>query len=72
MSFLAPKKTSYDWWFDESVPKAKYGSLQCWIYNEHAAKWASDVDISMHSMIYEMAAANTILLGGCSDGMWGR
>ena len=29
----------YDAWFDESIPKAQYGSLQCWITNEKAEPW---------------------------------
>ena len=27
----------HDWWFDDDIPKATYGSLQCWIDNKNAA-----------------------------------
>ena len=35
MTYKASDKfTPYDWWFDKNVPKAQYGSLQCWLYKE--------------------------------------
>ena len=59
----------YDPWFDDSIPKAQYGSLQCWITNS-AKPWVSDYDLSLHNVMYSMAGINLALLGGGSNGMW--
>ena len=31
----------YDSWFRDDIPKAKYGSLQCWIENEKTQPWTT-------------------------------
>ena len=54
----------HDWWFDDDIPKANYGSLQCWIDNKNAKKWVSDTDLSIHSLMYEMASINYTMIGG--------
>ena len=54
----------HDWWFDEEIPKATYGSLQCWIDNKNTKKWVSDTDLSIHSLMYEMASISHTMLGG--------
>ena len=53
----------YDAWFDESIPKAQYGSLQCWIANENTAKWSTEVDMTLHSKMYEIATLTGLLIG---------
>ena len=51
MTYKASDKfTPYDWWFDKNVPKAQYGSLQCWLYKEKE----------------EYINAYDMLLGSCS------
>ena len=51
MTYFADK-ISYDAWFDESIPKAQYGSLQCWIANEKTQPWSSAYDMTIHSIMY--------------------
>ena len=41
MTYKAPDKSAYDWWFDQNIPKAQYGSLQCWIANEKTQPWSN-------------------------------
>ena len=60
----------YDWWFDNDIPKAKYGALQCWIYNEDAKPWIQDSDLTIHNAMYTMAGLNLAILGGGSSGVW--
>ena len=55
MTEIKPKNTHYDAWFDDNIPKAQYGSLQCWIANENTAKWSTEVDMTLHSKMYEIA-----------------
>ena len=57
----------YDAWFDESIPKAQYGSLQCWIANEKTQPWSNAYDMTIHSIMYEIATKNGLLLGGASE-----
>ena len=66
MTYFADK-ISYDAWFDESIPKAQYGSLQCWIANEKTQPWSSAYDMTIHSIMYEIATANGLLLGSGSE-----
>ena len=40
----------YDAWFDENIPKAQYGSLQCWIANEKTQPWSNAYDMTIHSI----------------------
>ena len=51
----------YDAWFDENIPKAQYGSLQCWIANEHTKPWTNAYDMTVHSIMYEIAVKNGLL-----------
>ena len=57
MTYFADK-ISYDAWFDESIPKAQYGSLQWWIANETTQPCSSAYDMTIHSIMYEIATAN--------------
>ena len=54
----------YDSWFDENLPRAQFDSLQCWIENENTAKWSTVVDTSVHSVLYDLATRNGLILGG--------
>ena len=63
MTYKAPDKSVYDWWFDQNIPKAQYGSLQCWIANENTAKWSTEVDMTLHSKMYEIATLTGLLIG---------
>ena len=47
MTEIKPDKIPYDAWFDDNIPQAQYGSLQCWIANESTAKWSTEVDITL-------------------------
>ena len=47
MTYKAPDKSAYDWWFDQNIPKAQYGSLQCWIANEKTQPWSNAYDITI-------------------------
>ena len=61
----------YDPWFDDSIPKAQYGSLQCWIYNDNVKPWVKDVYLTtIHNVMYSMAGINLAILGGGSSGVW--
>ena len=61
----------YDPWFDDSIPTAQYGSLQCWIYNDNVNPWVKDVDLTtIHNVMYSMAGINLAILGGGSSGVW--
>ena len=61
----------YDPWFDDSLPTAQYGSLQCWIYNDNVKPWVKDVDLTtIHNVMYSMAGINLAILGGGSSGVW--
>ena len=66
MTYFADE-ISYDWWFDQNIPKAQYGSLQCWIANEKTQPWSNAYDMTIHSIMYEIATANGLLLGGTSE-----
>ena len=57
----------YDFWFDDEIPKAQYGSLQCWIANEQTQPWSNVYDMTIHSIMYEIATKNGLLLGGASE-----
>ena len=63
MTETKPNNTHYDAWFDDNIPKAQYGSLQCWIANENTAKWSTEVDITLHSKMYELATLTGLLIG---------
>ena len=63
MTEIKPNNTHYDAWFDDNIPKAQYGSLQCWIANENTAKWSTEVDITLHSKMYELATLTGLLIG---------
>tara|TARA_B100001057_G_scaffold478926_1_gene549938 strand:+ start:1016 stop:1240 length:225 start_codon:yes stop_codon:yes gene_type:complete len=60
---IKPDKIPYDPWFDYDIPQAQYGSLQCWIANESTAKWSTEVDITLHSKMYELATLTGLLIG---------
>tara|TARA_B100000214_G_C23544788_1_gene435698 strand:+ start:300 stop:524 length:225 start_codon:yes stop_codon:yes gene_type:complete len=63
MTEIQPGKIPYDAWFDDNIPKAQYGSLQCWIANENTAKWSTEVDMTLHSKMYEIATLTGLLIG---------
>ena len=63
MTEIKPGKIPYDAWFDDNIPKAQYGSLQCWIANENTAKWSTEVDMTLHSKMYEIATLTGLLIG---------
>ena len=63
MTQIKPGKIPYDPWFDDNIPKAQYGSLQCWIANENTAKWSTEVDMTLHSKMYEIATLTGLLIG---------
>ena len=48
----------YDSWFRDDIPKAQYGSLQCWIENEKTQPWSNAYDMTIHSIMYEIAVKN--------------
>jgi len=51
----------YDSWFRDDIPKAQYGSLQCWIENEKTQPWTNAYDMTIHSLMYEIAVQNGLL-----------
>ena len=51
----------YDSWFRDDIPKAQYGSLQCWIENEKTQPWTNAYDMTIHSLMYEIAVKNGLL-----------
>ena len=57
----------YDFWFDDNIPKAQYGSLQCWIANEQTQPWSNAYDMTIHSIMCEIAVKNGLLLSGGSE-----
>ena len=57
----------YDSWFDETLPRAQFDSLQCWIENENTGKWSTEVDITIHSFLYDLATKNGLILGGTEE-----
>ena len=63
MTEIKPGKIPYDAWFDDNIPQAQYGSLQCWIANENTAKWSTEVDMTLHSKMYEIATLTGLLIG---------
>ena len=63
MTEIKPGKIPYDAWFDDNIPRAQYGSLQCWIANENTAKWSTEVDMTLHSKMYEIATLTGLLIG---------
>ena len=63
MTEIQPGKIPYDPWFDYDIPQAQYGSLQCWIANESTAEWSTEVDITLHSKMYELATLTGLLIG---------
>jgi hypothetical protein len=54
-------KFEYDAWFDDNIPKAMYGSLQCWIANENTKPWTSAYDMTIHSIMYAMAVKEGLI-----------
>ena len=48
---------------------AQYGSLQCWITNENAEPWSTAYDMTIHSIMYEIATANGLLLGSSEENL---
>ena len=59
--------SSYDPWFDDNIPEAQFDSLQCWIANENTAKWSTEVDNTIHSVLYDLATRNGLILGGTEE-----
>ena len=54
MTYKASDKfTPYDWWFDKNVPKAQYGSLQCWLYKEKQ-EYIHAYDMLLGSCYYQI------------------
>ena len=51
----------YDSWFRDDIPKAQYGSLQCWIENEKTQPWTNAYDMTIHSIMYNIAVENGLL-----------
>ena len=51
----------YDSWFRVDIPKAKYGSLQCWIENEKTQPWTTAYDMTIHSIMYNIAVQNGLI-----------
>ena len=68
MTYFADK-IPYDAWFDATIPKAQYGSLQCWIANELTQPWSNAYDVTLHSMMYEIAVNNGLLLGSSEENL---
>ncbi len=64
MTYPAPDKIPYDSWFDDNIPKAQYGSLQCWIENEKTQPWTNAYDMTIHSIMYQIAEKNGLIIGG--------
>ena len=56
MTYKASDKfTPYDWWFDQEVPRANYGSLQCWLYDESKQdKYINAYDMLIGSCLYNI------------------
>ena len=51
----------YDSWFRDDIPKAKYGSLQCWIENEKTLPWTTAYDMTIHRIMYTIAVKNGLI-----------
>ena len=51
----------YDSWFRDDIPKAQYGSLQCWIENEKTQPWTTAYDMTIHSIMYNIAVQNGLI-----------
>ena len=51
----------YDSWFRDDIPKTQYGSLQCWIENEKTQPWTNAYDMTLHSIMYDIAVKNGLL-----------
>ena len=51
----------YDSWFRDDIPKAQYGSLQCWIENEKTRPWTTAYDMTIHSIMYNIAVQNGLI-----------
>jgi len=49
------------------LPQAQFDSLQCWIENENTAKWSTEVDTTIHSVLYDLATRNGLILGGTEE-----
>ena len=56
MTYKASDKfTPYDWWFDREVPRAQYGSLQCWLYDkDREDKYINAYDMLIGSCLYNI------------------
>ena len=67
MTYPAPDKVPYDPWFDINIPQAQYGSLQCWIANEKTEPWTNAYDATLHSVMYEIATENGLIIGGSEN-----
>ena len=59
--------SAYDPWFDENLPRAQFDILQCWIENENTANWSTEVDTTIHSVLYDLATRNGLILGGTEE-----
>ena len=69
MTEIKPGKIPYDPWFDYDIPQAQYGSLQCWIANEKTQPWSNVYDMTIHSIMYEIATKNGLLLGSSEENL---
>tara|TARA_B100001175_G_scaffold38889_1_gene28274 strand:+ start:1527 stop:1736 length:210 start_codon:yes stop_codon:yes gene_type:complete len=67
MTFPVSHNAPYDPWFDDEIPQAQYGSMQCWIGNEDTAQWSTHFDASVHSKMYEIATLTGVLIGGSDE-----
>ncbi|BCU96112.1 MAG: hypothetical protein CM15mV11_1870 [Caudoviricetes sp.] len=59
----------YDWWFDNDIPKAKYGHYNVGFIMKMQA-WIQDSDLTIHNAMYTMAGLNLAIIGGGSSGVW--
>ena len=51
----------YDSWFRDDIPKAQYGSLHCWIENEKTQPWTNAFDMTIHTIMYDIAVKNGLI-----------
>ena len=51
----------YDSWFRDDIPKAQYGSLQCWIETEKTKPGTNAFDMTIHSLMYDIAVRKGLL-----------
>ena len=43
--------------------------LQCWIANEKTQPWSNAYDMTIHSIMYEIATKNGLLLGSSEENL---